>query len=257
LGIKNRMQYAVLLGSTDLASRYAIYRQINGGWYRTFGSFEVNYFRKITPTILTAALTSWISVPFEFARMAYYGDKTFPPELQKGYKSYLNALRRIPFEQGPYYLFKNAFPFMIRNFAQTLTLFFTYDWMKDKLGGITYRISDFPYGLVKFFNIAFSTYLACVFSYPWGVMAKEMVDFWPKENGVCRFDGNYRKAAVWLWYHDLGSNYFPGLFNNYFWRQGPLLAMSLWMADSMGMFTYWSHDYMWGSGTNSWEDSFS
>jgi hypothetical protein len=38
--------------------------------------------------------------------MAYYADKTFPKELQKGYKSYFNALVRIPFEEGPYYLFK-------------------------------------------------------------------------------------------------------------------------------------------------------
>ena len=26
----------------------------------------------------------------------------------------------------------------------------------------------------------FSTWLACCFSYPWGVTVKEMVDLWPK-----------------------------------------------------------------------------
>ena len=30
---------------------------------------EVNFYRKIPPTILVAALTSWISVPFEYARV--------------------------------------------------------------------------------------------------------------------------------------------------------------------------------------------
>jgi len=50
------------------------------------------------------------------ARMAYYADKTFPTELQRNYSSYWNALRRIPFEEGPYFLFKNSFPLYIRNF---------------------------------------------------------------------------------------------------------------------------------------------
>jgi solute carrier family 25 oxoglutarate transporter 11 len=81
--------------------------------------------------------------------MAYYADKTFPQELQKGYKSYFQALRRIPFEEGPYYLFKNTFPFIARNFFQTLTLFYSYDWLKDKLGTITFRLTEWPMALFK------------------------------------------------------------------------------------------------------------
>lgn len=81
--------------------------------------------------------------------MAYYADKTFPEELQRGYKSYFNALRRIPFEEGPYYLFKNCFPFLMRNFFQTATMYYTYDFLKDKFGGVTFRITDWPYDLTK------------------------------------------------------------------------------------------------------------
>ncbi len=54
----------------------------------------------------TAALT----VPFENARRAYFADKTWPLELRKGYTSPTNALLRIPFEEGPYYLFKGGLP---------------------------------------------------------------------------------------------------------------------------------------------------
>jgi hypothetical protein len=47
--------------------------------------------------------------------------------------------------------------------------------------------------------IGLSSYLACVFSYPFGVMSRQLVDFWPKEKGgVCTFQGNYRKAMVWV-----------------------------------------------------------
>jgi len=257
-GIKNRLQYAFVIGSVDIANRLAVYRTCNSGWYRPFGSFEVNYYRRLPGVLFAALATSWISVPFDLAKMAYYADKTFPQELQRGYTSYLNALRRIPFEEGPYFLFKNCFPFLMRNFFQTSTLFFMYDWLKDKFGGVTYRMSDFPYALTKSIIAFFSVYFACVFSYPWAVTIREMVDLWPKEKGgVCTFQGNYRKAAVWLWYHDFGSNYFPGFMNNYFWRQAPWMLTSLWIADKLGMFTYWSHDPYAGIGNNTWEDVFS
>jgi hypothetical protein len=258
LGLKNRLQYALVLGSTDIAARLATFRYVNAGWNRTFGTVEVNFYRKIPPTLFAALASCWVSVPFEMAKLAYYADKTFPEDLRKGYKSYLNALRRIPFEEGPYYLFKNSFPFMARNFFQTGTLFYTYDFLKDKLGTVTNTASDYPYSLTKAIVAGFATYLACVFSYPWAVTIREMVDLWPKEKGGhCTFNNNYRQAAVWLWYHDFGSNYFPGFFHNYFWRQAPMLFTSLWVADNLGMFTYWKVDPYSGAGNNTWEDTFS
>jgi solute carrier family 25 oxoglutarate transporter 11 len=257
-GLKNRLQYAFVIGSTDIAARYSVYRYCNSGWYRPFGSVEVNFYRRIPPALFAALATCWISVPFDIARMAYYADRTFPQELQKGYTSYLNALRRIPFEEGPYFLFKNCFPLLMRNFFQTATMMYSYDWLKDKFGTVTFRMSDFPYALTKSIIAFVSVYFACVFSYPFAVTIKEMVDLWPKEKGgVCTFQGNYRKAAVWLWYHDFGSNYFPGFMNNYFWRQAPWMFTSLWIADKLGMFTYWSHDPYAGIGNNTWEDVFS
>ena len=48
-----------------------------------------------------------------------------------------------------------------------------------------WRVSELPYLPSKGFIAAFSAYLACAFSYPFAVKAREMVDFWPKNNGVC------------------------------------------------------------------------
>jgi len=128
----------------------------------------------------------------------------------------------------------------------------------NKFGGISYRITNFPYILNFTICSSIAVYLACAFSYPWAVTIREMVDFWPKEKGgVCTFDNNYRKAAVWLWYHEFGTNYFPGFINNYFFRQAPWMITSLYIADSLGMFTYWCHDPYAGAGTNTWEDVFS
>ena len=253
LAMKNRSQYAMTIGATDLAARIALFRYINSGWQRPFAGFEYAFHRKIPGTIIISLLTAPISIPFEMTRMAFYADKTFPEELQKGYKSFFNALRRIPFEEGPYYLLKNTSPFFMRNFFQTFTLFYTYDFLKDKCSWL-WRIMDVPYLPSKVFLASFATYMACVFSYPWAVITREAVDFWPKPNGVCTFNNNYRKAGIWMWYHEFGSNLFPGFFNNYFWRQAPWMMTTLLLADSFGIFSYWSIDTFSGPGTNSWED---
>ena len=75
---------------------------------------------------------------------------------------------------------------------------------------------------IKAFCAAFATYLAAVFTYPFAHSVREMVDFWPKKDGIDPFQGNYRKAAVWLWYGPSWLIAFPGFFNRYFWHVAPL-----------------------------------
>jgi hypothetical protein len=49
-----------------------------------------------------------------------------------------------------------------------------------------------------------------------------MVDLWPKKNGVDIFQGNYRKAATWLWLAAPTWNIsFPGFMRLYFWKTFP------------------------------------
>jgi hypothetical protein len=136
-------------------------------------------------------------------------------------------------------------------------MFYAYDYMKDKASWI-WRVGETPYYPTKLCIAGFCSYLACVFSYPWAVVVREMVEFWPKnEKGLCHWDGNYRKAAVWLYYHEFSTNCYPGFFNNYFWRNFPWMLATLMFADNLGIFSYWCVDMYSGAGTNSWEDTFS
>lgn len=186
--------------------------------------------------------------------MTYYADKTFPAELQRGYTSYFNALRRIPFEEGPYYLFKNTSSLFVRNFLQTFTIFFTFDFVKDKASWI-WKLGECPYLPCKITIAAFSAYLGCLFTFPFAVISKEMIEYWPKENGVCSWQGNYRKAMVWLWYTENVSTMYHGFFRNYFFYQFPWMFITLMMADSFGIFSYWQVDMYSGAGNNSSEDT--
>jgi len=87
-------------------------------------------------------------------------------------------LRRIPFEEGPYWLYKNSFPFFARNFFQTLTMFYMYDFLRDKMS-FAWRVGDVPFLPCKIFLASLTSWFACVFSYPWAVTIRNMVDFWP------------------------------------------------------------------------------
>lgn len=98
------------------------------------------------------------------------------------------------------------------------------------------------------------TYLAAIFSYPWTV-TREMVDFWPKTPGApCTFGGNYRKAAVWIWYHEFAGTYFAGFFTKYFWKSAPAMFLTLALGEKAGLFEQTAIDNFSGAGHNSWED---
>jgi solute carrier family 25 (mitochondrial oxoglutarate transporter), member 11 len=94
--------------------------------------------------------------------------------------------------------------------------------MKDKLS-VLWRTSNTPMWPILAICAGFGTYLGAVFTYPFAVTARQMVDLWPKKNGVDIWQGNYRKAASWLWFACPSWNIaFPGFFKNYFWHVAPM-----------------------------------
>lgn len=208
------------------------------------------------PTTLAAfVVTSPFAVVGEMALRAYNADRTFPKELRKNYSSFFNALRRIPFEEGPYYLFRNTFPLFAKHIMLPFTAFYSYDWLVDKLS-VIWRTTDNPILPVKLFAASLACYLGAVFSYPFVMPVKDMVDLWPKKDGVDPWKGNYRKAMVSLWYGPTWNIGFFGLFNRYFWHVFPLYLSSILLADQFGMFSYWRIDILCGASDNTAEDSY-
>lgn len=253
--MKDSRQLALFGAFFDIGLKLAVYRQFNSGWQANFGGFDYNAYRKIPTTLAAFIVTSPFAVAGDMALRAYHADKTFPSELQKGYTSYFNALRRIPFEEGPYYLFKNTFPLFMKHIFGPFTAFYSYDWLVDKLS-VIWRTSNTPIFPVKLFCAGFATYLGAVFSYPFAHAVKDIVDLWPKKDGVDPWKGNYRKAAVTLWYGPSWNIGFAGLFKKYFWHVWPLWFTSILLADQFGMFSYWRVDILCGASDNTAEDSY-
>jgi hypothetical protein len=100
------------------------------------------------------------------------------------------------------------------------TYLYTYDWFIDKLS-FFWRVAGMPVLPTVIFCAAFSTYVAAVFTYPFAVVSREMVDIWPKKNGIDYFGGNYRKASIYIWFSQNILLYYAGFVKRYLWHIGP------------------------------------
>ena len=187
--------------------------------------------------------TCWLTVPFENARRAYYADKTWPIELRRNYTSPTQALCRIPFEEGPAYLFKGGFPLCMNQFLFWTLYVHHYIWLKNKLF-LFWIYNDFSYNWCKFLFQSFSFALASIVAYP-AYHTREMVDLWPKERGgFCTWNNSYRTAFRWMVQNmDTHSyNYMRG-YTGWLKRYGITYYIALWMADNLGMMSNCNEAY--------------
>jgi len=146
--LRHRLSYAVLAGSLDIGTRYAVFHWLTAGIYQSYGSVNTESWRRFAPTVVSALATSWIMGPLEIARKAFYADGSFPEHLQKGYKSVFHTLRTMAVKE-PYALFKNSLPAVMASYVQTSFLFGIFDFFYD-LTSPLFRQGNVPLGGVKF-----------------------------------------------------------------------------------------------------------
>lgn len=245
-----RASFGVAQSFGDLGLKLAVWQYTYGASISPEDYADYNSFEHFIYAQIRALPTCWTGLPFENARRAYYADKTWPLELQKGYNSPLNALLRIPFEEGPAFLFRNAFPLCFFNYMFWGTYLTYYTWLKNK-GHFSWIYLSFPYAYIKFIFHSFSFFCASVIAYP-ALQTRTMVDLWPKERGGhCTWNNSYRECYKWmiqnmeLFY----SNYMAGYWT-WFRRQGAMWFIALWIADTYGMMDPYTsaqggHDQQW------------
>ena len=81
-----------------------------------------------------------------------------------------------------------------------------------------------------------SWFFASFVAYPC-LFVREMVDLWPKERGGhCTFNNSYSQGFKFM-VQDMEWLYFNFMANYWTWfrRQGAMILISLWVADSLGM----------------------
>lgn len=186
-----KVTFGLVAAGGDSAVKLALWQHIYGGTWSPSDYADYNSFKHLLCALMTTIPTSHLTVPFENARRAYYADKTWPIELRRNYTSPTQALLRIPFEEGPYYLFRGGFPIAMSQFLFWTTYLTFYSFHKNKYFFL-WLYNDFNYDFIKAINIAVSFGLASVLAYP-AYYTREMVDLWPKERGGhCTWNNEYR-----------------------------------------------------------------
>jgi len=195
--LAKKTMFALVTAGGDTAIKLATWQYIYGGTWSPQEFADSNSFKPLLASIAAFAPTCWLNVPFENARRAYYADKQWPVEMRRNYSSPTQALLRIPFEEGPGYLFKGGFPIASSQFMFWMTYCYLYVWIKNKLF-FWWVYNDISYDLCKAGFIGFSFAVATAVSYPF-YQTREMVDLWPKERGgFCTWNNSYRQCAKWF-----------------------------------------------------------
>ena len=233
--LSKKLVFGLVAAGGDTAVKLAAFQHIYGGTNSPAEYADYNSFKHLICALMAFLPTAPLTVPFENARRAYYADKTWPKEMRRNYTSPTNALLRLPFEEGGYYLFRGAFPIIMNQWIFWTTYCTFYTWNKNKYFFL-WTYGDFSYDYCKALNLGTSFMFASLLAYP-AYYCREMVDLWPKERGGhCTWNNSYRNCFRWMVENmdRLGFNYFTGYWN---WvrRYGALYAGGLWMADSLGM----------------------
>lgn len=222
----------------DIGIRIAGLHYFWGGTWSPICQMDPNSIKYLFACAVGAYAVCWTGIPFEVARKAYFADQSWPAELRKGYRSPLHALVKIPFTEGPLYLFKGGLLPYLGHANFTTWCFFTYTWLKNHLY-FMYLYNDFNYNWVKFWLLNASFVAGSIFGQPFYAL-KNMMDNWPKERGGRdTFNGSCWNAFKWF-KHNYADGFNTNLIEGYwrwFRKQGIILYIAMWVADDMGLFT--------------------
>lgn len=130
--LAKKMVFGTVAAGGDTAIKLATWQYIYGGTWSPAEYSDYNSYKHLICALMAFAPTAHLTVPFENARRAYFADKTWPLELRRNYTSPTNALLRIPFEEGPYYLVRGAFPIAMNQFLFWTIYSTCYTFNKNK-----------------------------------------------------------------------------------------------------------------------------
>jgi len=231
---RKKLVYGAVQHSLDAGFKVAIWYYIWGGFWAPYSFADANSIRMITFSAIAGFASGWTNYPLAVARKAYYADISWPAEYRKGYRSPLHALLKIPFSEGPLYLFRGGLLHYLGNSISFWWILYTYTFIKDKCSHL-YQYNGINYSLCKFIVLNFSFAVGAVTIQPFFTM-KNFMDLYNKERG-----GNITFKSTWdankylkYNYEQLSSNFQPG-YSRWFRSYGLVLYLTIWYADNIGM----------------------
>ncbi len=239
--LRKKLIYGAVQHTLDAGFKISMFQYVFGGTWSPKNFADVNSTKYLFCSFYAALLSCWTQYPLDVARKAYYADLTWPEDLRKGYRSPLHALFKIPFSEGPLYLFRGGLPYCAGNFFGMGWMFYTYCWMKDKFAFL-WKVNDLNYSWCKFWILNLSFALGSLGAQPFFTI-KKIMDESPKcRGGKPLFETTWDALKyVKLRWHGNGPNFQQGYWT-WIRNHGMILYITIWLADNMGLMDNFRED---------------
>ena len=97
------------------------------------GGQNLSFAQKGGCSLIAGGLGSFIGTPADLILIRMQSDGTLPVDQRRNYKSFFDAARRIPAEEGVTSLWKGGVPTMVRAMSLNFGMFTTYEEAKERL----------------------------------------------------------------------------------------------------------------------------
>jgi solute carrier family 25 oxoglutarate transporter 11 len=120
-------------------ARQAVYTTLRVGLYDIIRPLIVkngeqpNMGHRAASGLIAGGIASFMTCPVEICMVRMQGDGRLPPSERRNYKSFFDALVRIPREEGLFAYWKGASPTVFRAMVVSMTQLGTYDQVKSML----------------------------------------------------------------------------------------------------------------------------
>lgn len=229
-----KISFGCVQHTLDAGFKVAMFHYFFGGTWSPLSYTDGNSIKYLLVSMITGFATAWTNYPLSVARKAYYADLTWPENLRKGYRSPLHALLKIPFSEGPLYLFRGGLLPYLGNSLGYGWILYSFIWLKDKFFFL-WKYNEVNYSWCKFWILNFSFAISVMGSQPFFTL-KEIMDKLPKERGGHKtFNTSYEAFRFLKLNWDIYNTNLASTYFQWFRKYGIVLYLTIWYADNLGM----------------------
>jgi solute carrier family 25 oxoglutarate transporter 11 len=115
-------------------SRFGIFLNLQDYFKRKNNGENLSFGQKGVASLAAGGIASFIGNPCDLILIRMQADSTLPVEQRRNYKSFFDAAKRIPAEEGITSLWKGGVPTVTRAMALNFGMFSTYEEAKERFG---------------------------------------------------------------------------------------------------------------------------
>lgn len=161
LAFYNGLSSALLRQALYATTRLGLYKSLSDREKVKTGSESIPFFKKFIFSIASGGIGAIVGNPCDLALIRLQLDNTLPPESRRNYKGCIDALIRIPREEGITAYWRGCMPTVLRACALNFGMLAPYDQLKEYLDKQTG-----PSPKNRFYSSIAAAVLACTISLP-------------------------------------------------------------------------------------------